>query len=378
MIEFAEILRQHAKEYLNEYGKNIPDNHLKAINDILICRCKDNGGTTYYCKECKRYVYSYHSCGNRSCNKCQTELADIWFEKNRERMLDVNHFFVTFTLPQELRIPARSNQKLFFSVFFKAANEALQKLANDSRYVGGKLGMIAVLHTWARTLIYHPHIHFIVTAGGMWEDEKIFLHSKEDFLVPVIALSMIFKAKLRDMLRKESVDLFNIIPNAVWQKKWSLDCRNVGSGENALRYLSRYIFRPAISNNNILSLIDGIVTFRYKERESGQWKYMKLPALQFISRYLQHVLPNKFIKVRYYGLYANAYKKKLKDIPVKKLIKNSSKLDKKSEKVRLCEKCKKPLSCCGTFEKKYFYANGPPKKQVLLNAAYRKISNHDS
>lgn len=403
MIEFAEILRKYGKDYLEQYKEKIPQNHLKVINDILICRRKENGGRTYYCQHCNEYVYSYHSCGNRNCNKCQNELADVWFEKNKERLLDVNHFLVTFTLPDSLRTVGRSNQHLFYNILFNAGAESLQSIAYDTRYAGGKLGMIAILHSWARNLTYHPHVHFVVTGGGLFEDENIWLPSKEDFLVPVLALSKIFKAKFRDLLKSENEDIFNQIPQVVWKNEWVVHSEPVGSGEQALSYLARYIFRPAISNNNILSLetcaesrvsrgSNGVVKFRFKNAETKQWQEIELSAFEFIHRYLQHVLPKGFVKVRYYGLYAHAYKKKLhvsnvlvlslsnvNEIPLDRLEKPAKKHIDKEKKVTTpsCLKCNNPLILIEEFGKVYFYSNGPPKRKVLLNAIYKKLYDPD-
>ena len=375
MIELAEILQEYGKEYLEQHKDKIPQNHLKAINDILICRTKANGGATYYCDHCNEYVYSYHSCGNRNCNKCQNELAQVWFEKNKERLLKVTHFLVTSTLPESLRKFARSNQLLFYDLLFKATSMSLQTIAYDTKYAGGKLGMIGVLHTWARILTYHPHIHFVVTAGGLFEDENIWLPSNEDFLVPVKALSKIVKAKFRDMLKNENKDIFNEIPQRVWENDWVVHSEPVGSGEQALTYLARYIFRPAISNNNILKLDKGKVKFRFKNRESNQWEYMELSAHDFIYRYLQHVLPKGFVKVRYYGLYANAYKKKRLKIPLGRLAKTTHKHSYREKKVNnhYCSKCNTPLILIEEFGKAYFYDNGPPKRTVLLAAIYKKL-----
>jgi len=375
MIESADVLRKHGKDYFRLYKDKIPQNHLKVINDILICRRKENGGRTYYCKQCNRFVYSYHSCGNRNCNKCQNELADLWLEKSRERLLDVHHFLVTFTLPETLRTSCRSDQKLFYNLLFKSSAESLQHIAYDTKYAGGKLGMIAVLHTWARNLCYHPHVHFIVTGGAFFEDENTWLPAKDDFLVPVKALSKIIKAKFRDALKHENETLFKTIPYNVWTNNWVVHSQAVGSGEQALSYLARYIFRPAISNNNILSMENGKVRFRCKNSETKQWQFIELPAVEFIRRYLQHVLPKGFVKVRYYGLYALAYRKKLKKFPVQPFMKTAPKT--KNSKKHCCPKCQKPLILIEEFEKMCFYKNGPPKREILVRAMVNKINSLD-
>ena len=163
MIEIADIFRKHGKScfdkaqqpYLDKYSKNMLPSHRKAFEDILKCRTPIMGGKVYCCPDCKKYEYSYHSCGNRSCPKCQNDKANIWLEKSSRLLLPVNHFMVTFTIPAELRKLARSNQKLLYSILYKASSKTMGKLSLDKKYVGGKLGMIGVLHTWSRTLIYH-------------------------------------------------------------------------------------------------------------------------------------------------------------------------------------------------------------------------------
>lgn len=213
--------------------------------------------------------------------------------------MPINYFLVTFTLPEELREVARSNQLAVYNILFRASAEALQQLAKDPRFVGGQVGMCGVLHTWTRALIYHPHLHYIVTGGGLDADGR-WRASREDFLVPVRALSVMFRAKVRDELKKAG--LFDQVDERVWKKDWVVHSEPVGSGESAFKYLAPYIFRVAISNNRILKLESGQVTFQYKESATDCVKTCTLSAEEFIRRFLQHVLPDRFINVRYYGL----------------------------------------------------------------------------
>jgi hypothetical protein len=207
---------------------------------------------------------------------------------------------VTFTLPAELRTIARSNQKVIYSLLFKSSAAALQKLAKDPRFVGGDIGMMGGLHTWRRDMRYHPHVHFIVPGGGLSPDRSQWLPSNTDFFVPVEALSPIFRAKFRDALKK--TDLFDAVAPDVWQKDWVVHCKPVGDGNRALKYLAPYIYRVAITNNRIEKLEDGQVSFRFKNSDTDQWETVTLPAFDFIHRFLQHVLPKGFVKIRYYGL----------------------------------------------------------------------------
>jgi hypothetical protein len=301
MVEAAEIFRAHGPEYLAKYGERMPRAHKRAMRDIEQCRTPVLGGRVYLCKKCDERRYSYHSCKNRHCPKCGNDQASEWLEEQKELLLPVVHFLVTFTLPEELRRVARSNQKTVYNILFRASSEALQKLAWDERFVGGRVGMVGVLHTWTRALIYHPHVHYIVTGGGLSESGE-WKSSRENFLVPVKALSVIFRAKFRDLLKK--TELFDEVDPRVWKKQWVVHSEPVGTGEAAFKYLAPYVFRVAISNNRIVKLEDGRVTFKYKDSASDETRFCTLSAEEFMRRFLQHVLPERFMKVRYYGLLA--------------------------------------------------------------------------
>ena len=214
-------------------------------------------------------------------------------------LLPVPYFLVTFTLPEAWRELARSHQKLLYNTLFRASAAALQTLAHDPRFVGGTIGMIGVLHTWTRALHYHPHVHYLVPAGGLACKGRQWLPARADFLVPVKALSVVCRAKFRDALRQTPV--FDRVPTEVWEQDWGVPGTPVGTGAQALQYLAPYIFRVAISNNRILTLEDGQVTFQYKDSRIEQSKVCTLSAEEFIRRFLQHVLPAHFVKVRYYG-----------------------------------------------------------------------------
>ena len=177
MIELSDILQRYGQSYLKKYSDKMPRNHKAAIRNILQCRTESLGGQVYYCDDCKQYRYSYHSCGDRNCNKCQNDKAKVMVKKTSTLLLPVTHFLFTFTVPETLRQFARANQSVFYNLLFKAASSSLQTLAWDSKYVGGKLAMMAVLHTWTRTLNYHPHLHFIVPGGGLWEDNNRWLQA---------------------------------------------------------------------------------------------------------------------------------------------------------------------------------------------------------
>ncbi len=292
--------------------------HRQVMRAIEQCRTEALGGHVYSCLDCEQVQYSYHSCRNRHCPKCQHERTQQWLEKQQDLRLPVPYFMLTFTLPDALRNVARSHQKLIYNLLFRTSAEAAQQLARDPRFVGGRLGMVGVLHTWGRNLSYHPHVHYLVPAGGLKADgqtlraeaqPEAWLTTRKNFLFPVKALSKLFRAKFRDALRKH--DCFDNVPAAVWRQVWVVHCQPVGNGEGALKYLALYIFRVAIRNKRILKLADGKVTFCFKDTGSSKTKLCTLAAEEFMRRFLQHVLPKGFVKVRYYGLFSPGWRQQL-------------------------------------------------------------------
>jgi len=298
MVEIADIFRLHGPAYRAHFGDRMLPSHLRAMQDIERCRTEALGGQVYHCETCQAYQYSYHSCKNRHCPKCQQDQAEQWLEDQKRLLLPVPYFMVTCTLPAELRGLARRHQKTLYNLLFRSSAEALQELALDPRFIGGRIGMVGVLHTWPRDLRYHPHVHYIVAGGGL-SAEGAWLPARQDFLVHVTPLSVLFRAKFRAYLQQ--TDLFPLVDAHVWHKDWVVHCKPVGSGEAAFRYLAPYIFRVALSNNRVLTLDDGQVTFQYKDSATQQTRSATVPAQEFIRRFLQHVLPDRFIKVRYYG-----------------------------------------------------------------------------
>ncbi len=303
MVELAEIFRLHGPQYRAQFGARMLPSHRRAMQDIEQCRTAARGGQVYFCQQCQQQRYSYHSCQNRHCPKCGNEQATQWLEQQQQLLLPTHYFLVTFTLPPELRSLARGNQKLIYNLLFRAASQALLQLAQDPRFVGGTVGMVGVLHTWTRALLYHPHVHFIVTGGGFSQDHR-WRPARKDFLVPVKALSPIFRAKFREQLRPS--DLFQQVKAQVWQRDWVVHSQPLGAGLTACKYLAPYIFRVAISNQRIIKLDNGCVTFKYQDSATKQIKFPTVRAEEFIRRFLQHVLPERFVKVRYYGLLAPA------------------------------------------------------------------------
>jgi hypothetical protein len=300
----ADIFRRFGPDYIDRFGSRMLPSHHRAIEDIAACRTQQMGGHLYCCENeaCEQLVYEYHSCGNRSCPKCGQDKTQRWLETQQNRLLPIHYFLVTFTLPSELRPVARSNQKAIYNLLFQSSAAALQKLAKDPRFVGGDIGMMGGLHTWKRDMSYHPHVHYIVPGGGLSPDRSQWLSSGMKFFVPVQSLSVIFRAKFRDALKK--TDLFDDVPHCVWENDWVIHCKPVGSGDKALTYLAPYIYRVAITNNRIESCDNGKVTYRFKNSRTEQWETKTLPVFDFMHRFLQHVLPKGFVKIRYYGFMA--------------------------------------------------------------------------
>ena len=303
-LELADIFRQYGPAYRQKYAERLLPSHRRAMRAIEQCRTPTLGGQAYLCPQCHQTQYSYHSCRNRHCPKCQNDKAQDWLEQQQNFLLPTPYFMLTFTIPAALRPLARSHQTLVYDLLFRASADATQLLAQDPRFVGGQLGLIGILHTWGRNLSYHPHIHYLVPAGGLSADHRTWLPAHHRFLLPVKALSKIFKAKFQHALQKSG--LANDIPATVWKQDWVVHCKPVGNGRTALKYLAPYVFRVAISNRRLVKLENDQVTFHYRSSDTGQLKFCTLSADEFIHRFLQHVLPRGFVKVRYFGFFGSS------------------------------------------------------------------------
>lgn len=314
MLIIQKIFVKHGQQYLETFRQKMPANHKKTLLAIMNCRTASMGGQTYYCEHCKTYHYSYHSCQNRHCVICQNNDAEKWLQEQLKLLLPFPYFLATFTIPQAFRTLARKNQKIIYNILFKAAADALKLLANDTKYLGAQIGMIGILHTWTRTLIYHPHVHFLIPGGGLSVDGHSVRFAQENFLMHVKPLSIIFRAKFKEQLKKKSPELFSLIPQSVWKTPWVVHIKSVGDGRKALLYMARYVFRVAISDARIIKLQNGLVTFKYTDSKTAQIKYVTLNAQEFIRRFLQHVLPHNFMKVRYFGIFAPTNRQKLRQL----------------------------------------------------------------
>jgi hypothetical protein len=299
MLEVADILRAAGPEVCARLA--VLPSQKRALQAIQQCRTAALGGQVYGCEQCGALQYSYHSCGNRHCPKCHGQQTEQWLEKQRTRLLPCPYYLLTFTVPSELRALARSEQKLIYGLLLSTAAASIQKLCADPKWLGAQPALLGVLHTWTRAMLYHPHVHFLVSAGGLSADGQSWLPAKNPkFLVPVRALSVIFRAKMRSALSARAV--LRQVPATAWKQKWVVHAQHAGSGTKVLDYLGRYVFHIAISHSRLEALEEGQVTFRYHDNRSQQIKHLQLPVTEFIKRFLQHVLPKGLAKVRHYGL----------------------------------------------------------------------------
>lgn len=303
MLEVADIVRAAGPELCARLA--VLPSQKRALQAILQCRTAALGGQVYGCADCGERLYSYHSCGNRHCPKCQGQQTQRWLERQRGRLLPCPYYLLTFTLPAELRTLARSHQKFFYGLLLSTAAASIQKLCADPRWLGAQPGLLGVLHTWTRAMLYHPHAHFLVSAGGLSPNGQHWVPAKNSrFLLPVRALSVIFRAKVRAGLKAAGLE--QQVPPKVWQHSWVVHAQHAGTGQKVLDYLGRYVFRIALSNSRLESLQAGCATFRYRDNRTQQIKRVQLSVPAFLERFLQHVLPRGLAKVRHYGLNSSA------------------------------------------------------------------------
>lgn len=300
MTSIREIFSTFGPEYLQRYATTMPSTHRKVLDAVIACRTEACGMAFYQCESCAEPSQFFRSCGNRHCPTCQYSKSQQWLQTQIERQLPGHHFLITFTVPEQLRSFLRQHQRVGYSALFKASSDAIKKLALDPKHIGGDLpGFFGVMHTWGRTLQYHPHIHYVVSGGALRSSDGSWHPSRVDFFLPVKALSVIFRAKFRDLMKQ--ANLFDQIPNEVWQIDWNVNCQAVSSSEASLKYLAPYVFKVAISNSRILGVQDRTVLIHYRKSHSRRSRILALDVIEFIRRFLQHVLPTGFMKIRYYG-----------------------------------------------------------------------------
>lgn len=321
MIELQDIFRVHGDEY--RINHKLPLNLIKAMAAIEACRTEKLGG---HVDECGHVRISYNSCRNRHCPKCQILTKERWLEERKKDLLPVGYFHVVFTVPEELNYLALTNQKELYHILFKAASETLLELGRDNKYLGAEIGFTSILHTWGQNLMHHPHVHCIVPSGGLSLDGARWINSKGEFFIPVKALSRKFRGKFLYYLKKAYYNnklkligdnlqfiekqVFQFFIDKLYKKEWVVYCKPpFSSAEHVLEYLGRYTHRVAISNNRLAFFDNGYVTFKWRDyRDNNKQKFMTVTAEEFIRRFLMHILPDKFVKIRHYGILSNRNK----------------------------------------------------------------------
>jgi hypothetical protein len=299
-VRLADVLSAHWPAYGAKFGRWIPPEQPAAVRAILRCRTAALGGQLYRCG-CGKEHYAYHSCNHRACPRCGQDDAAAWLAQQRTRLLPVPYFLVTLTVPAELREPIRAAMKFWYGALLKEGAGALQDLAAAPKHLGAELGITALLQTWTRDLRYHPHVHLLVPGGGLTANGLRWVRvPKHEFLVPQVKLAARFKGRLQAWLQTQQPELGKAVPAKVWWIKWVADIQPVGSGEAALKYLAAYLCRPPLHEAQLEKAHAQTVTFRYREN-GGAVKRCTIRGSEFVRRFLQHVLPQGFQRVRHYG-----------------------------------------------------------------------------
>ena len=303
-MRLVSILDQYHHAFQAKYGSQLLPGHLRAIEAISRCRTPQAGELFVKCFGCGHATWHPRSCGHRSCPQCQNHEASIWLDRQQAKLLPVDYFMATFTLPYELRFLAWNNQTIVYNLLFACVSSTLNDFGLNPKNLGANIGMTTILHTHSRRLDYHPHIHVVVPGGGVDKAKKQWKKKKDKYLFNEFALARVFRARLLDALNKAGLCVPNSLPS-----KWVVDCKHVGKGLSALKYLSRYLYRGVISENNIVSNQNGQVTFKYVHSRTGKTNYRTLKGEDFLWLVLQHVLPKGFRRLRDYGfLHGNAKK----------------------------------------------------------------------
>jgi hypothetical protein len=304
IMQLASILDQYHDAFQAKYGSRLLPGHLRAIDAISRCRTPQAGQLLVQCIDCGHATSHPRSCGHRSCPQCQNHETSLWLDRQQAKLLPVEYFMATFTLPCQLRFLAWDNQTLVYNLLFACASSTLKDFGLNPKNLGADIAITAVLHTHNRRLDYHPHIHLVVPGGGVHKAKKQWKKKKGKYLFNEFALAKVFRARLLQALTNAGLSVPNSVP-----RKWVVNCRRAGTGLPALKYLSRYLYRGVIGENNIVSNQNGYITFRYVESRTGKTRYRTVKGEDFLWLVLQHVLPKGFRRARDYGfLHGNAKK----------------------------------------------------------------------
>lgn len=324
MEKIKEILNKGLKKY--ESSHKIVGYKKSTIKAIKNCKTEKMGAHKYICDECGYEEIAYNSCRNRHCPNCQIMKKLKWIEARKEEVLNIKYYHVVFTIPSELYNIVYQNQRKMYNILFKTASETLQELAQDEKYLGAEIGFFSILHTLGQNLMYHPHIYMVVTGGGLTKTLK-WKEKEEDFFIPVKVMSKVFRGKFLENMKKEKLEyykkmkeyenpaIYNELMRKMYGKDWIVYCKEPFKNANSvIEYLGRYTHRVAISNERIIKIEEDKVTFKWRDYKDGnKMKEMTVNIEEFIRRFMLHILPPRFTKIRYYGLLGNKNKnKKLK------------------------------------------------------------------
>lgn len=336
-MEIKSIIQQYKPAFIKQYGDRLLPSQLRAINAIQRCRTPRSGELYIQCRQCEHAHWTPLSCGHRNCPICQNHEVTQWLNRQQNKLLPVEYFMATFTLPSQLRELTWQNQKKMYAIFFACVSSTLKDFGLNPNNLGVEMGMTAILHTHNRRRDYHPHIHVVVPGGGVDKKRKQWKKLKGKYLFNEFAVARVFRARLLDALKAAGFKLPEKTP-----KQWVVDVRHVGCGLPALKYLSKYLYRGVISERDIVSNTNGWVTFKYTNSDSGKIEFRKLKGEAFLHLILQHVLPKGFRRVRDYGfLHANAKRLLiLVQLILHVLIKTTPP---KSRPEFKCPKCKSPM-----------------------------------
>ena len=316
-IEMADIIRSAGKTFIENNRSWFGWQHLRVPRAIARCRTAALGGHVDRCSRCQHQAISYNSCRNRHCAKCQTSARDQWLAAREKELLDVPYVHVVFTIPHELSTVALANEKVIYDLLFRASAATLLEIAADMQHLGADIGFLSVLHTWGQNVLHHPHIHCVIPAGGLSLDHKSSVHSQSGFFLPVKVLSRVFRGKfvagLKKAFRRGELNFsgvlkpLNQVLRSLHRNDWIVYVKPpFGGPKHVLHYLAGYTHRVAISNHRLVSLEDGHVTFRWKDyAHHNKQKLMTVTSQEFLRRFLLHVLPHGFVRIRFFGFLAN-------------------------------------------------------------------------
>ena len=328
-FEVADIVRTHGRPFIDRYGSQLSFPQLKALNAIARCRTAELGGHIDDCPCCGHAAISYNSCRNRHCPKCQAQARQRWLTAREAELLATRYFHVVFTVPHELAPLCQRNQRVLYNLLFRTSTETMLEIAADPKHLGAEIGFLSILHTWGQNLMLHPHVHCIVPAGGFAPDRKAWIHPRYAFFLPVKVLGRVFRGKFIEALRRayrqkrlqffgasaglEDAARFESFVHSLFRQDWVVYAKPaMGGAPQVLRYLGRYTHRVAISNHRLLAIDGDHVTFRWKDyAHRNKKRKMTLGASEFLRRFVQHVLPRGFVRIRHFGFLANAHRTEL-------------------------------------------------------------------